>query len=346
MEKSVLNRTNNFEQGPLLQNIGNSIIVPAYKSLSDETNLLNTSVQAFESDPSQANLKALREQLFQTRLAWQACIPFQFGPAELRRISAKLNIYPVDQNQIERNITEGSYDLNALSNSDARGFPSLGYLLYSKTLSDEELLGLFDESRIQYLKEVTSEIQNVCEAVYDDWSENGGNHIAKFTSEDAFGMNVGSSVAQIINAWNITFERQVRDGKVGIPAGMRSNGVAVVENTEAYFAGYSVELLAASVDAFYHLYLGVDGVGFDDYLKEIGGTTTENEELPTRIETQFKTVKASVAVLSDPLPDQIVNDVDAVNRVFSDMQDLVLLFKTDMASTLGVVITYQDNDGD
>ncbi|MFY0607509.1 MAG: imelysin family protein [Cyclobacteriaceae bacterium] len=345
-DSGMMEKTNHFEQGPLLDNLGNNLIVKRYQALKESTADLDLSVSEFTAEPTIEHLEGLRSELYKARLAWQSCLPFQFGPAELSGLSAQLNIYPVDANQIERNITEGGYDLNTLANADARGFPSLGYLLYSNDISDQELINTFDESRVQYLKTVSQQIASTSEIVYNAWSAEGGNYIATFTSDDAFGVNVGSSVAQLINAMNITFERQIRDGKVGIPAGMRSNGTPIVENVEAYYAGYSIALLSESIDRLEELYTGADGVGLDDYLKELGGQTTDNEDINERIMGQFATIKTSIAQLTDPLPQQIQSNVDAVNKVFADMQELVLLFKTDMASTLGVVITYQDNDGD
>ena len=43
---------------------------------------------------------------------------------------------------------------------------------------------------------------------------------------------------------------------------------------------------------------------------------------------------------------EIENDIDKVLDVFLEMQKLVPLLKSDMASIIGVAITNQDNDGD
>ena len=41
-----------------------------------------------------------------------------------------------------------------------------------------------------------------------------------------------------------------------------------------------------------------------------------------------------------------MNNKPAVNECYSKMQQLVPYTKVDMTSALGVLITYQDNDGD
>lgn len=342
----LLGKMYDFDQGPMLVNLGNELILPAYRDLSDKTESLKIATESFTESPSEEALVTLRQQLKAARLAWQQCAPFQFGPAEANNLSGILNIYPVDTRQIDRNISEGNYDLRTLSNADARGFQAMGYLLYDSEMTNEELVASFDTNRSSYLLDLAVQIAEVSSVVYSEWSVEGANYLGDFTSEAAYGVSVGSSVAKLVNAMNLNFERNTRDGKVGIPVGIRSLGEPVLHATEAYFSGYSVELLQANLTAYHRLYTGGSGEGLDDYLKAIEATTTSNEDLSATINTQFETLIAAVDKLNDPLPEQITTDKVAVEAVFAEMQRLIVLFKTDMASSMGVVITYQDNDGD
>lgn len=342
----LLEKMNDFDQGPMLQNIGSNLIVSAYEELSEESANLQTAIDYMVDEPSVESLDNVRSALKATRMAWQHCTPYQFGPAEANNLSGVLNIYPVDTKQIEKNITEGSYDLKTIANADARGFQALGYLLYEPGLSDEEIVAAITGSRAEYLQEISSEVAAVSAAVYTEWNAAGGNYLAEFTSEDAFGVNVGSSVGKLVNAMNRDFERNSRDGKVGIPVGIRTLGEPVYQAIEAYYAGYSVELLQANLKAYQLLYHGGDDIGLEEYLKAIQATTTDNADLSEKISGQFEAIMNAVDKLSDPLQNQIDTDKTAVELVFAEMHRLVVLFKTDMASSMGVVITYQDNDGD
>ncbi len=342
----LLDKMNDFDQGPMLENIGSSIILPAYQSLAKESESLDVAIQSLVSGPSEENLIAARTALKSTRLAWQACTPYQFGPAESINLSGVLNIYPVDTLQIENNIESGSYDLTTISNADARGFQSLGYLLYTPGLTDAEIVSSITANRGRYLQDIANEIALASATVYQEWNVQGGNYLAEFTSEDAYGVNVGSSVGKLVNAMNKDFERNSRDGKIGIPVGIRTLGEPVFHAIEAYYAGYSVELLQANIDAYHKLYEGNDNVGIEEYLKAIQATTTDNTDLSEKINAQFSSIETAANALSDPLVEQIENDKTAVELVFAEMHRLVVMFKTEMASSMGVVITYQDNDGD
>lgn len=341
-----LEKINDFDQAPFLQNIGENIILPAYENLALETTRLAESVQGLRANPNAETLGAAQEQLKTARIAFQACTPYQLGPAQTFDLTNELNIYPVDQSQIEANIESGQYDLSTLSNLDARGFPAVEYLLHSGF--DEELLENLTSERLTYLSDLMARMVTVVDQVLAGWEPDGGNYLGQFTSESALGVDVGSSTGQLINAMNLDFERNTRDGKIGIPVGIRSLGQAIPERSEAYFAGYSLELLQANMEAYQLLFSGGSegGIGFDDYLRAIGASTTGNEDLAETIESQFQKIDAAIAVIADPLPDAIANQKTEVERIFAEMQVLVVLFKTDMASSLGVIITYQDNDGD
>lgn len=338
---------NDFDQQPLLDNLGQNIIVPAYENLASQTESLRSSVETLLQDLSQENLAQAREQLLTTRLAWQACSFYQFGPASSNGLSATLNLYPVDENQIENNIESQSYDLNTTSNFDARGFQTIGYLLYSTSETDAEILtALANEARAQYLLDVAQLIAESSSATYNDWKVDGGNYLATFTDSDALGVSAGSSIGQFINAYIQDYERNIRDAKVGIPVGIRSLGEEIPKNVEAYYAGYSVTLVNESITQLLSMYNGENGVGFDDYMVALEAVSTDNNQLNEAIIAQFQSILTAIAVLDNPLSEQVQSNKSAVEEVFIQMQGLATLMKTDMASQIGVAITFQDSDGD
>lgn len=345
----------NFDQKAFLTHTGTAIIVPAYLDLSEKSATLNAAVEAFVAAPGIAGLLAAKAALLEARLAFQYCAPYQFGPAETLGLASNLNVFPVDKNKIERNIDAGSYDLEALTNNDAKGFPTIEYLLYGEEKSDAEIVLQFleNEARADYLLAVASLVASTSAGVYEAWTADGGGYITEFTSDDALGADAGSSLGKLVNALNLSFERNTRDAKIGIPAGIRSLGIIIPEATEAYYAHYSLQLAKANMDAFEMLFLGktkegTDGLGLDDYLDARNAKTTSGTEqsLTAAIKSQFEVVKTALEDLQDPLAEQIRNNNEPVQQVFAQMQQLAVLLKTDMASALGVVISYQDNDGD
>lgn len=345
----------NFDQKGFLTHIGGALILPAYLDLSEATAELDAAIAAFGESPTSETLAAARSALLDARLSFQHSTPYQFGPAETLGLASDLNVFPVDKLKIERNIESGSYNLEALSNNDAKGFPALGYLLYGENKSEEELITGFlaDSNRLVYLLDVAGLTKATALEVYQAWSPEAGNYLAEFTSDDALGADAGSSLGKLVNALNLSFERNTRDAKIGIPAGIRSLGIIIPEATEAYYAGYSTQLATANIEAFQMLFFGktkegADGLGLDDYLeaREAKTTSGTSQPLSEAIKGQFEIVFNALNQLEDPLSEQIVTNNEPVQQAFGQMQQLTVLLKTDMASALGVVISYQDNDGD
>ncbi|MDZ7683318.1 MAG: imelysin family protein [Fodinibius sp.] len=251
----------NFDRMAMLENYGQNLIIPAYDSLQQLINSLNTAANTFAETPTLENLAAVQRQLKQARLAWQTANSFGFGPAEMQTLRASLNTYPTDTTQINGNIESGSYTLGTIENQAAVGFPATGYLLHGVAESNEEIVlqytaDAYADNRTNYLLDNIQFIKEKVDAVTNEWKSSGGNYMATFASEENAGTDVGSSLGMLVNAMVLHYERNLRDGKVGIPSGVRSAGVPRPQATEAYYAGYSLELAIANTEAVQRLFLG------------------------------------------------------------------------------------------
>ena len=336
-------------RGMIASNLANNLIIPAYENLSLEVDDLVAKVEVFNANPTEENLLAAQDAVKNSRLAWQSAAIYMFGPAEEIALRKSLNTYPTDANQIEANIETGDYILSSLANQAAVGFQAIAYLVHAET--SEKVIEQFTSmpqanSRKQYLLDLVSDIQTRVNSALDGWNNEGGNYLTNFTEEAALGIDVGSSLSIIVNSIDLHFQRFTRDGKVAIPAGVRSAGVPRPKAVEAFYGGYSVELLQASILAYEQLFLGigvsdVDGESLYDYLVAI-----DAKDLGDDIVSQFAATQNAVSQLVDPLGTQIETDLESLTTVFLEMQKLVVFFKSDMASLMGISITNQDNDGD
>lgn len=339
-----------FDRSELLANVATDLIVPSYAALQQAVSALDARVEAFAADPTETRLADAQAALKTARLAWQDAGLFQFGPAESVALRTSLNTYPVDVQQVEANVATGEYILGAVENRDAAGLPTLGYLLHGIGATEDEIIAAYTDApdaagRLAYLRDNVAFVAEAVDATAEAWSP-GSDYLGMFLSEANAGVDVGSSLGMLVNAYVLHYERFIRDGKIGIPAGVRSAGVPRPTSTEAYYGGYSAELAAASLRAAQRLFLGnaangAAGTGLDDYLRSL-----DAEALATQIATEFDEAIAAVEALEDPLSAQIERDNAPVLAAFQAMQDPVVLLKADMTSILGVTITFQDNDGD
>ncbi len=341
-----------FDRKAMLENIGNTIIIPAYQALNNKVIALDSLATVFTVTPDLASLTGLQNAFKDACLAWQHVSVFEFGPAEQALLRTNTNTFPTDTVQIANNVNSGSYNLSTVSNIDAKGLPALDYLLFGIGTDNTAILDKYTSDanaikRKMYLHDITNEIKTNVNTVYTGWISGGGNYIATFVS--AMGTDVGSSLGYLVNQLNYDFET-LKNYKIGIPLGKKTLGTPLPEKTEAHYSGISVQLAVEQLKALEDVYLGrnlqgADGSGIDDYLVHLKSQYNSGQ-LSDAIKAQLTMAASKLQVVPDPLSQTILNNAPVVDAAYVELQKQVVLFKTDMPSALGVLITYQDNDGD
>lgn len=329
-------------RGSVAEHVADNFVIPAFDVLNTRASELHQQALLLSDEVTEENLDALRTAHRQVWEQWQRASLFQFGPSVTNGLRVALNTYPTDAEKIEANISSGNYQPGALTNQDAEGLPALDYLLRNQ--GDPQPLSDFSPERIAYIQTLTERIQTLITNTTDEWKN--GIFIQNFKSTNATGTDVGSAMGLLVNAIDLHFQRFVRDGKIAIPGGIRSAGVTRPQSVEALYGQYSTELLLISLRTYQDYFAGK---GFNDnrgpmlleYLEAL-----DQEVLSERINSNFDKLIASAEQLSAPLSQQIETDNESVIQVFLNMQDLVAIFKSDMASVMGISITNQDNDGD
>ncbi|UTW63236.1 imelysin family protein [bacterium SCSIO 12741] len=339
-----------YDQQSLLNNWGDEIIVPGYFAYTQATSDQKSFADAFISDPTESSLQAFSDKWKTSQKTWQSVSLFEFGPGSDHVIRANTNIYPCDTTQIEKNIQNGNLDLSGASRLDEKGYAAIDYLLHHATAAEVVQEFKADSKRGDYLKALVAEVDQLAQTVYQEWNSGSGNHVAEFKS--ATGSNVGSSLGIMINSVNMHLERFLRDGKVGIPNGERSfSGDPLPGHVEAAYKGdVSKEFIRANLKGLENIYLGTkqdgsNGMGLDDALNSLGAKHGD-QALDAAIKSQIASCYSAIDAVPGTMKEAVVQDSDKVSELFKEFQKLVILLKADMPSSLGVLITYQDNDGD
>ena len=344
-----------FDRVPMLANIADNLILPAYEELNQKITDLNTAYSAFQSNPNTSTLDALRIEWEATLMSWQHAGYYNFGPAETHFLRAVMNVYPTDSNQINGNIATGSYNLSSAINSDAKGLQALDYLLFGIGTSDSEILNKYTtdvnaSARLTYVQDVIADMNNAASNVLNDWQASGGDYISTF--KNSAGLDIGGSCNMLFNGFLQHYEKYIRSGKLGIPAGaLTFSQTPLPSKVECYYNGtLSVQMLEEAMDELYNLYNGNstngDGIGFKEYLDYLE-TNGPSGLLSDDINNQILDAQNNISTtLTNPLSDFVVNSQSAALDVYDDMHLLVVYLKNDLKSAIGLSITYVDADGD
>ena len=204
--------------------------------------------------------------------------------------------------------------------------------------------------RIDYLSVLTAALVDQASSVEYSWSSDGDDYESEFISST--GTAVGSSLGLFLNAFNMSYESHTRTEKVGIPVGaLTFSQTPLPDRVEAYFGQVnSHEYLMACILAFEKLFLGegIDGEnysGLDDYLSSLDAKYN-GDQLAVEIGDRINAVKLGIESITPPFSEYVDENQAEAFALYADMQQLNVLWKVDMMSALGILITYQDNDGD
>ncbi|MGB0176712.1 MAG: imelysin family protein [Owenweeksia sp.] len=339
-----------FDREAMLKHWAEQSITPAYRNFDQKFNALQAAwVNLAQNQYNSEHFAALQQEFRNSYIAFQKIKAFEIGPAADHTFRAQLNTYPADTALIKQNITAGNANLQSTSNLTAKGFPALDYLLFN-TSAVTHLTGKANQSQDyrNYIDALLSDMAKEWQSVYAAWIS-PGNYPSAF--KKATGNSTGSALSQVVNAVNKDFEL-IKNAKIGFPAGKKTLGKTYPHACEGFYSQLSKELAQANLEAIHNFYRGMSfdgaqqGPGLMAYTEALGATTFDGQPLYEAIDLQLARAIEAVGQIPAPLSIAVDQNTSEVDAAYLEIQKNVILFKTDMPSAMGVLITYQDNDGD
>lgn len=324
-----------FDKTAMLTNYANQLIIPAYTSLQQQIIQLETASNTFLTTPNSDNQQALKVAFKAAYLQYEQVSVNQFGPSERVLLNNFLNTFPANNTVVDANMASGTYDLTQNSTIDQQGFPSLDYVLFS-TGALAKFTGGNAANRKKYVQDLLARMKTLTAGVTTTWNNTYKAEFVGNTRSDA-----GSPIAFLINQFAYEMD-QMKGPRIGWPYGKQSGGVQYPDKTEGYHAGISVALAVANLTNLKKMFTGNNsGKGISDYLVALNKKTLSDDALK-----QFDLAISKLSAIPDPLSTALANNKTELDAAYPEIQILLTLIKTDVASATGVRITYQDTDGD
>ena len=340
-----------FSRGAMLTNWADNIIIPSFeKFVSDIDSLLIIGNQ-FTGDPNQVNLTKLRESWLNAYLSWQRVDMFDIGKAEEVTLRNYINVYPLDSDGMTKSLLSGNYDLASVNRQDEQGFSALDYLLFGLSEEDVDIINYYTEAEQgdlykKFLIDVIERMQYLSSLVLQDWKNS---YREEFIERD--GSSATESVNSMVNDYIYYFEKFLRAGKIGIPAGVFS-GSPLSDQVEARYSGvYSKELFSAALNASQDFFNGVyfdkidTGFSLQSWIIHLSDSQ-ETNNLDQQINDNFDLVRNQLDNLSDNFETQVESDNLSMLQTYDMIQKNVVLMKVDMLQLFDIKVDYIDADGD
>jgi hypothetical protein len=281
---------------------------------------------------------------------------FDIGKSEEIYYASRMNIYPVNIERTDLNISNRVDDIENPNNYSSQGFPTLDYLLHGIASSDSEILNIYltaDDSfeinnYLKYLKLVSNQMLELTNSVIDDWDNSYRDTFISSTENTAT-----SSINMMTNDFIYYYEKRFRANKIGIPAGVFSGGT-LPDRVEAYYKrSVSKTLATEALNAITKFF---DGVAFDSNSSQTGPSfsdyvdfleTKKNDSpLGDLITDQFEISKTAIGELNDDFTIQLDENKLKMLEAYDKIQAAVVLMKVDMLQALNINVDYVDADGD
>lgn len=341
--------SDDFDRKAMLENITNNYILPGYDIYMADIEIFEQTLLTFKTTPNQTNLETLREDYLDAVKSWQTVSFLDFGPANVVALIGQTNTYPVDTTLILDNIALGGYSLAAGNQYVAKGWQSIDYLLYKEaTITDNLTYLTSDPNIIVYLEDVVADLKTNTAYVISSWSTYKTEFIDNNLSNAT-----GSSVSEMMNAVVQNYEVYIRKGKIGVPTGV-FNGFSqqpMPGNVEGLYMEDELELAKHTMSYFKRFLNGMnyegtsDDLGLLDYGTYVGATVNNNS-LSQVINSQIDVIINISETNGVAWSEMVVQDPITSGDIYTEYQKLIPYLKVDLTSALGVIVTYQDNDGD
>jgi len=177
------------------------------------------------------------------------------------------------------------------------------------------------ERKARYAAAISADLRTQSQALIDAWSPSGDNFLESFKLAQGY---PSEQEALNVLGWALIYvEREMKDWKLGIPAGYTMT--APVSLAETPYAGLGTEALRENLRGFRALFQGCgaqgEGIGFDDWLEDAG-----HGELSGMI---IEAYDASQRAL-DALPPMPMASKEQLDSAYMTLRVLTNLLKGDL----------------
>ena len=332
----------------LLRNIVRDVIVPGYQELAAKSHALTVALEDFTKAPTPESLDRARKAWVAALLASRHIQWLQTGPIADREYIASFcyaKVLPARMEEVLNSSRAIDDSYLAELGATAKGMFALEHLLFGRksdpavtNAATVSVLELFSRPesprRRQYVLALARDLEAKASQLDKDWTAPGDQGAAaKFVASGQDSLNrVVNHLAQLIE--------QVAEQRINFVLQLHPPISRQFDRIEGSASGTSSQSATALLQGAQKLYRGAEGAGLETYLKHL------NAPLAERSQGMFETAIAAVQAIGAPQEDVVSRNRASVEDAYQKTRALEVLCKTDLASALGVTITFTSGDGD
>lgn len=339
---------------PVLVDLTNVVILPAYRAADRSAESLRASAKALEASPSEATLRTTQEAWRAARKVWHQSEAFRFGPVKTRNISSAIDFWPARLETIE-GVIAGADPITVASiealGANAKGFMALEALLFDSAAGDAAVLAKLSTDpaaarRRSFVAVAAEHLEGKTAELLAAWEPASGNFARELTEAGTGAVLFPSGKAAVDQLVNSTiFAADLVVGtKIGKPYGTKSGGNPLPDQEESPRSDNSIADMLDTLDGVRSMYTGAyagaDAKGISDLVR------AKNAALDDRVLAALDEARAKVAAIPPPFRTAITTQRPAVDAAYQATRTLKNTMSTEVATALATTLQFNDNDGD
>jgi len=308
-----------FDASAILNDFGNSIVLPTYTDLDNKAGELLAAVKALEGDTSQANLEAAQQAWIAARIPWEQSEAFLFGPVDTQGLDPALDSWPVDHVNLQSVLESGdplTMDFVGGLEDTQKGFHTIEFLLFRE--GDQRQASDLTDREFAYLVSTTENLKASTAQLRLAWAPDGENFVGKVTLAGT-GRDVSPSksaaVQEIVNGM-IVIADEVANGKISDP--FNESDTTLVESQ---FSFNSIADFQNNIRGIQNVY----GNGINGFVN------SKDADLDARFQQEVQAAIDAIGAIPDPFRDSITANrgavqaaIDAVSTVQLTLEQNIL----------------------
>jgi predicted lipoprotein len=318
-----------LEQQVLTDFAGN-LANPNYQDIQANALVMNNAIIAFNTNPTDDNLAAIRTAWKNTRAAWEMCEGFLFGPVEDFNYDPTMDDWPVNKADLDNVLASNNplqvSDIDQLGTT-LKGFHAIEYIIFGVG-STQKAANITDRDKL-YLASLGQSLYNTTVQLRNSWDPaqannftaeviNAGNGSTRYTSRlDVFTALVGS-MADICN--------EVANEKMQTPLAAQDSTL-----DESSFSHNSVNDFKNNITGILNAYkCQYPGAASGHSLSEL--VASKNASLDLKIQSQINTAIASFSSITTTYEKAIYTQQNQVKTVQNAINTLKVTLEGDLSA--------------
>ncbi|MDO6445885.1 imelysin family protein [Colwellia sp. 1_MG-2023] len=374
------NPDTNFNQQALLENITDNVITPVFEQFSILAAEQVPALTAYcQMETAAATGNATSEQVSASRdtakvawknamNVWQQAEVMKVGPLADNNglLRDKIYSWPVVNScsvdfevvNFKAGVVNGQPYNIANRTPSRRGLAAIEYLLFNEQLNHscttstqpENWNNQTDEyrkiARCEFAVEAAHDVNNSAQELIAVWSGSDG-FANKLKAAGSNGNQFSTELEAInrISDGMFYLDTFTKDAKLATPLGLQANSCgaqACPEDVESEYSQHSINNIENNLQAFQKLLTGDEGIGFIDYLIDVGDQDTA-DAMSSGVQLAIDGVQSYQNTLAETL----VNNEAQVTQTHTDVKAVTDKLKIDFITSLSLelpVTSAGDND--